>query len=148
MSYILPKEERESMVAELVELLPAEGREEAKKKVMELSDLFEGQDLNTLGVLGRAAEKGRFDEYEQKLREYHQEKGQYVSPSDRKLICETQIPEPILRMMAQKEDEIAMGTRPVEDRDRHPRKIAALMPKRGAVKMEIFFLDCYKEIMG
>lgn len=148
MPYVVQEQDRENIASELVYMLPENERDGAKKKILEIADLFEGQDENAIGLLWRAAEHERFDEYAQKLLDYHQEKGQYVSPSDRRAISRANLQEPVLRMMAQREEQIANGTRPAKDRTYLPEQMQKLITKRGAVNMELFFLDCYRDLMG
>ena len=47
--------------------------------------LYEGQDLNALSVLAYAAERGRFDEFLEKLEKHYEESLGYVHPEARRV---------------------------------------------------------------
>ena len=86
--------------------LPEESRQAVKQRAIRIVENFVGQDVNALSVLIYAAERGKFDEYAQRLEEHFRESLQYVHPEARRI---AQVP--------------------------------------GAVRAEVFFINCYKELV-
>ncbi|MDE1970373.1 MAG: hypothetical protein KGI50_02225 [Patescibacteria group bacterium] len=142
----LAQRDREAVIMEILAFLPPEKREEAQKLAQRVTNCFEAQDANALSVLYRAAEKGRFDEYAQKLQEYHEKEGKNVpvdtrsSPRNGDII--------VLRALLKKEEEIRRGEREPSDRNYLPRRSQNLVKHPGAIKMELFFFDCFQDICG
>lgn len=143
--YEIKKEERAGIIDELVRLLPDEKKADATTRVDHLADLYEGQDQNTIGVLWRAAEMGRFDEFAERLQEYHDEKGQHISVKERAYARNQDAR--VLNMLLQKEREIEAGTRHPKDRSYHPKALQDLARHVSSMEMELFFMDCYREMM-
>jgi predicted RNA-binding protein with RPS1 domain len=143
--YELNKEERKRAIDELVLLMQYSIRDKARKTANNLADLFEGQDLNAVGLLHRAAETGKFDYYVKKLQDYYRQEGQNVSVDIRSVARNWNIGV-LLRDIVEKETQIADKTRPRTDRKYWPKKIQILARYLGSVKMELFFADCFKEL--
>lgn len=143
--YELNPQKRKEVMGELLQLLPPSKRNEARKTVNELADLFEGQDLNTIGVLWRAAEVNKFDDYTAKLKDYYTREGQYISVRSRRTARNYNVG--LLRAIAIQEKQIAEGFRPESERRYWPQQFRELIKDLGSVKMELFFADCFEEIM-
>jgi hypothetical protein len=142
--YELNKEDRKRAVDELVLLIPHSKRDKARKNINNLADLLEGQDMNAVGLLYRAAEVGKFDYYVKKLQDYYKQDGQNV-PIDTRIVARNQNIK-MLRDIVEKETQIAAKSRPKADRKYWPRQIQILARYLGSVKMELFFADCFEEI--
>jgi len=142
----IPREQRSEFLDSIVAMFPEEKREDVITTVNDLADLYEGQDANIMGILYRAAEKKRFDEYAEKLQQHHQEHGNKVSWEGRSFVRGQD--NTILRMLLMKEEQIQRGTRPEKDREYHPKVLQTMMKYPAAIREELFFLDCYREIMG
>ncbi|MBN2052079.1 hypothetical protein JW756_01115 [Candidatus Woesearchaeota archaeon] len=142
--YELNKEDRKQVVDDLALLIPNSKRCEARKIVNELADLFEGQDMNAVGLLYRSAEARRFDYYVKKLRVYYEQEGKNVPISIRSIARNQNIG--VLKDIVEKENQIMNGSRPKSDRKYWPKQVQILARYLGSVKMELFFADCLKEI--
>src|SRR3989344_6663175 len=84
--YQLDETKRNEFASMVAELFPEIKRAKVKQEARELSDLFEGQDINVFGILHRASEKERFDEFKDKLRLYHESHSIGISPYHRQLV--------------------------------------------------------------
>ncbi len=140
----IPLEQRKEMLDEMVLLVPIEKRQQALKVTNELADLYEGQDLNTIGVLWRAVQKGKFDEYAQKLREYYNSEGKNVAVEVRSLPAG--MDPGILEMLLKKEEQIRSGDRDPKDRLYLPKIGQNIMVHPESIRMELFFLKCYLDM--
>ena len=140
----IPIEQRKEILEEMMSLVPKNTREQTLKVTNELADKYEGQDANTIGVLWRAAQKGKFSEYAKKLSEYYDKEGQKVSVQVRSLPA-GQDPV-ILEMLLKKEEQIRAGDRDPKDRLYLPKIGQKIMQYPEAIKMELFFLSCYVEM--
>ncbi|MBW3001046.1 hypothetical protein KY341_04175 [Candidatus Woesearchaeota archaeon] len=100
-----PKTRAEFIEEKIIAILPEDEREFARPKVIDIINKYVGQDVNALSVLRYAAERGRFDEFMDKLEKHYAESLIYVHPEARRV-------------------------------DGYP----------GAVRAELFFLECYKEM--
>ena len=143
--YELNKKNRTKIRDSLVQLLPVPKQDEARKTIDNLADIFEGQDMNTVGLLYEAAEVGKFDEYATKLKEYYEQEGKNVSVENRSVARNQNIF--VLRDIVAKENQIAEGARAKSDRDYWPNQVQTLAKYLGSVKMELFFANCFREIM-
>lgn len=66
--FIVPENVRSAFIDEnIVGKLPENVREGAKIRATKIVTNYVGQDLNALSVLAYAAERGRFDEFAEKL---------------------------------------------------------------------------------
>ncbi len=140
----IPVSERSGVLDELLELIPRGQRASARKTANKLADLYEGQDANVIGVLWRAAQRGKFDEYTRKLHDYYNTDGKNVPVNVRSLPA-GQNPA-ILETLLKKEEQIAAGTRDPKDRSYHPRVLQNIMRHPEAIRMELFFLKCYQDM--
>jgi hypothetical protein len=138
--------DRIDIINEIVKLLPSENIIEYKKNIEALTLLFEGQDANTLGVLYNAIEKGKFQDYYKKLKDYYESEGKNISVQERGFA--RNVNRIVLETILQKETEIANNERDPKDRKYWPRDVQMIAEHLGSVKMELFFLNCYKEIAG
>lgn len=64
---------------------PENVRYSAKQRAIEIVEAYVGQDVNALSVLCYAAERGKFDEFAEKLETHWSESPQYVYPEARKI---------------------------------------------------------------
>lgn len=142
----LESEHRTEVISTILGLLPEGERGKYQEGIAKLTKSFEGQDANTLGVLYRAAEKDRFEEFYNKLEEYYEKEGQHVSVERRG--AARNVNSIVLEDIVKKETEIANKERDPKDRTYWPKKVQILAKNLGSVKMELFFLNCYREIMG
>lgn len=140
----IPLEQRKEILDEMVLLVPSEKRQQVLKVTNELADLYEGQDANTIGVLWRAAQKGKFDEYAQKVREYYNTEGKNVAVELRPLPAGMN--PGILEMLLTKEEQIRSGDRDPKDRLYLPKAGQKVMVHPEAIRMELFFLKCYQDM--
>lgn len=145
MGYELTPKKREAVFVPMLQLLPQSKRESAKKIINEIMDLYEGQDANAMGVLYRAAEKGCFEKYVKKLESYYEKEGKYVPVQFRHLARRQ--PLALLETILKQEEEIQAGKRPEKDRERWPKPLQNIHEHPESIKMELFFANCYKEIM-
>ena len=84
--FIVEEEARTAFVDDnIVGKLPAAVRKSAKERSTKIVNDYVGQDLNALSVLAYAAERGRFDEFAEKLERYYQKNLNYVHPEARKI---------------------------------------------------------------
>jgi predicted unusual protein kinase regulating ubiquinone biosynthesis (AarF/ABC1/UbiB family) len=84
--FIVPEEARTAFIDDnIVGKLPEDSRESAKDKAIRIVNDYVGQDLNALSVLAYATERGRFDEFVEKLEGHYQESLQYVHPEARRI---------------------------------------------------------------
>jgi hypothetical protein len=132
------------VIDDLVEMLPQERRPECSQTLDNLANMYEGQDLNTMGIMWWAAKRDRFDEYATKLTEYHEEKAQHIPPEQRSAVAGQNIK--VLKICLQKEYEIREGRRSPKDREYLPRQLQNLMTYTGAIELEIFFFNCYRDL--
>jgi hypothetical protein len=133
--YQLDATKRQQAISQVLGLLPSKSRTEARRTMVSLVHLFEGQDVNVIGVLYRAAEKGRFDTYSERLRKYYALHGKEVPIEVRSLPFGQDVD--ILRSLIS----------PNRQRNpNYPPKLEELRRNKRAVKMELFFFDCYEEI--
>ena len=63
--------------------LPEAEREGSRETVLEILSNYEGQDLNALSVLSLSATVGRYDEFVDKLNEFHNTTLTHVHPDER-----------------------------------------------------------------
>lgn len=132
------------IINKLTGMFPADKRSVVKNTVSEIVGLYEGQDVNAMGVLWRAVEKDRFDEYATKLKEYHASEGKNVPVVARSVVVGQNTV--ILETVLKREEEIAQGIRPATDRQYLPKEIQKLANYLGAIRMELFFLKCYRDL--
>jgi hypothetical protein len=142
----LDKEQTKEVINEILTFLHKDKRNEANKNINDLVNLFEGQDMNTLGVLYNSAEKGRFEEFYKKLKDYYENDGKNVSVNNR--VYARNVGAIILEDIVKKETEIANKERDPKDRKYWPRNVQMIAEHLDSVKMELFFLNCYREIAG
>ena len=84
--FIVEEEARTAFVDDnIVGKLPAAIRKSAKERSTKIVNDYVGQDLNALSVLAYAAERGRFDEFAEKLERHYQKNLNYVHPEARKI---------------------------------------------------------------
>lgn len=140
----LAREDRDSVIADMLKFVPGKERERVQRLTNEVVDLFEAQDTNALGVLYRAAEKKKFDEYVKKLKNYYEKEGKDVSVNIRSGPRNQNIT--VLRSILEKEEQIQNGKRDRKDRTYLPQPLQNLMKYPGAIKMEIFFFDCLRNL--
>ena len=143
--YELTTDDRKGIVDEILRLLPGRDHDDTRRTIEDLADKFEGQDINTVGLLYRAAEAGKFDDYARKLDDYYEKEGQNIPVGERCYARNKDLR--ILRDIDQKETEIEAGTRPREHRSYWPLEIQGLARHLGSVKMELFFASCFQEVM-
>ncbi|MBR9683124.1 hypothetical protein GOV03_01135 [Candidatus Woesearchaeota archaeon] len=79
----VPEGARTIFIDGIVGELPRSVRESSKERAIKIVDKYEGQDINALSILAYAAERGRFDEFAEKLEEHHQKNLCYVLPEAR-----------------------------------------------------------------
>ncbi len=142
--YEINRDQRKEIVDEILKLI-SDNKDITRKTIDDLVDKFEGQDMNAIGLLYRAAEASRFEEYVAKLNDYYTKDGQYVSVDNRKAARNYNIT--ILRDIVNKETEIVNLERPASHRNYWPIEVQTLAKSLGSVKMELFFADCFQEIM-
>ena len=144
--YQLTQTQRKEVLEEMLKLVPNSDGERIRDTTNKIADLYEGQDVNALGVLYRAVEKNRFDEFASRLETYHEDYGKNVPVSARPLPAGQHLG--LLRTLLMQEEQIKNGERPLEDRKRYPHQIQMIVRCPEAIKMELFFADCYQDIMG
>ena len=84
--FIVPEEVRTTFIDEkIVGKLPKEVRESAKTRATQIVNNYVGQDINALSVLSYAAERGKFDEFAEKLEKHYQENLLFVHPEARRI---------------------------------------------------------------
>ena len=77
---------REKFIAEnIVALLPETERIEGKKRATTIVSNFVGADMDAISILGYAAERGRFNEFAEKLKRYYDWNLKYVHPEARRV---------------------------------------------------------------
>lgn len=138
--YQLNKKARNKTITTILATLPKNERGEKRAEVNEIVDLFEEQDANALGVLHRAAEKGRFEEYIGKLKDYYQREGKDV-PVDERPIARFQPAGELSYWLKRNRNGKA-------DNPNLPNEVKNLIEHPESIKMELFFAKCYEEIMG
>lgn len=126
--------------------VPERKREGVFKTINELADLYEGSDSNVIGVLWRAMERGteEFDKYAKKLQNYYKSKVAKIPANARSLVSGQDIA--TLEMLLQREEQIARGERVAKDRMFLPKYAQEMSKYPDAIRMELFFMDCYKEM--
>jgi hypothetical protein len=127
--------QRSQALTTVLRLLPEDQRTQARSEIESLVECFDGQEVNTLGVLYRATEKGKFHEFAGKLRDYYLREGKKVPLETRGLPIGQDVQ--ILRHLISR----AGQTNP-----NFPPQLEALQRSPAAIKMELFFFDCYEEI--
>ena|SRR3989344_3812035 len=133
--YQLDETKRDEFAGQLAELFPEIERTQVKKEAREISDMFEGQDINVLGILYRASEKGRFSEFTEKLRSYYETHSKNISPYHRKLIEENRFSKRDLEYFL-----FRVSTKQINRN--LPKKLLELMDKPKAMEEELFFHEC------
>ncbi len=84
--FMIPKEKRTAFIDDnIVGRLPEVYRESAKERATRIVNDYVGQDMNALSVLVYAVERGRFDEFADKLEEHYNESLKYIHPKIRRL---------------------------------------------------------------
>ena len=84
--FIVPEEARIAFIDDnIIGKLPEDSRESAKDRATKIVNDYVGQDLNALSVLAYASERGRFDEFAERLEGHYQESLQYVHPEARRI---------------------------------------------------------------
>lgn len=142
--YLISSDGRAKVVESVLRFLPPESRDNARTAITEIADLFEGQDANALGVLHRAAERGRFHEYVGRLRDFYETKGKAVPVDVRPLPV---FADPvILSRLLFVEKTIQLGHKSPDERTLYPRNFQEMMRSPEAIEMELFFLDCYRRL--
>lgn len=144
--YQLTQTHRREVLDEMLKIVPDSDRKRIRDATNKIADLYEGQDANALGVLYRAAEKNRFGEYASRLESFYEKDGKHVPVSARALPVGQHLG--FLSSLLMQEEQIERGKRPKEDRKRWPRQIQNILQYPEAIKMELFFGECYKEIIG
>jgi len=82
----VPESVRTSFIRENVGgYITEEQLETSIKRAEAIVNAYAGRDMDALSVLAYAAERGRFDEFAQKLDEHYQESLQFVHPEARRL---------------------------------------------------------------
>ncbi len=127
--YEMASSERENAINQLVSGLPSDDHPEAIKTINEICDLFPKHDVLTIGVLGTAVEKGVFNDYVFRLKNYHETKGFYESVKKEVKSNNENLVE--IRSMLESMEQY---------RNRHNMKTDYL----HSVKMQLFFLDCHE----
>ena len=126
----------EGVVSGLVKLFPEEEKARVGEEARYLLSLYQGQEINTIGVLYGAAEKQRFDEFARKLKDYHEKTGKDVPIDDRALPIgvDVRVLERIVSPRGMKNPNF-------------PPQLQNLQKHPEAVRMEIFFWNCYQELI-
>lgn len=78
------KEEREGLIEIIVSKLPEDEREAGKQRAEKIIDAWCGADGEAANILMWAAEKGRFEEYAEKMDGHYEESLQYCHPEARR----------------------------------------------------------------
>lgn len=65
-------------------ILPEEKREVSEQRAIQIATNYQSRDLDALSLLAYAAERGRFDDFAERLEAHYRENLQYVHPSSRK----------------------------------------------------------------
>jgi len=134
-------EKKEEVLDILVREFPEEKREDTRTTASELMTQYEGQDYNVLGVLHRAAENGRFDEYVERLQAHYEEHVTDISPEDRRRVAGKNLDD--LRYLLKRK---RMRPDPADMRN-FPKKIQDMVQCPEAMELELYFESCYREIM-
>ena len=77
----LRKEFLENMLLQLDKEVRDSGRERAVRIVND----YEGRDIEALAIIGHALEKGRFEEFAEKLEKHYKDNLQFLHPGSRRL---------------------------------------------------------------
>lgn len=70
---------------EIAARLPEEKRKHAIQKAESIVNKYVGQDSHALSILGYASERGRFEEFAERLERHHDKNLWYVHPTARKI---------------------------------------------------------------
>ena len=76
---------REKWIGEFTANLPEEKRKDVRLRASVIAENFVGTDLDALSILGYAAERGRFDEFAEKLEKHYDWNLKYVHPAARRI---------------------------------------------------------------
>ncbi|MBU1111533.1 MAG: hypothetical protein ABIG93_01035 [archaeon] len=136
--YQLEEQTRNEFADKVAGLVQESQRDRARQETRELSDLFEGQELNVTGVLYRAAENDRFYEFAGKLRDYHRNCGDNVSAEGREVVRGQDV-----RMLKMLLNQVEIDN----INPNFPKELHKMTRYPDAIREELFFFKCYEDLM-
>ena len=85
-SFEVPEEMRIKFIDEnILGKLPEETRDNTKSRVLRIIENYQGLDSAALSIMAYASERGRFDEFMERLETHYNENLQYLHPEARRL---------------------------------------------------------------